>query len=748
MNPSSGWGLRLFALLLASKCKRGWGTATSFVDPGFTVPVYNESICLRTTLTVNSTNLEENDTNRSVEVAISNVPSICPDGTYISLTALDLNQRTASIVPDLASQNLMFTETPYRFQVNFEMDSAMFTVGNHSKQGFFFRFMMCDILFGGWCSPNYRPTEVPSSPLSFQGAEDVIYGLYNFTDRTVSSPWVSVNVSDQNGTIIQVDLDVNFQLSKAVPSRYYRLHLHTVLLLYDDDGFDDETNLTFVQRVDAATLGNPNAVVTRGLPKMLYVSDAMKILLYCMISVYGAMAVATLALLIYYRNHPAIQLAQGAFLMVIVAAALVGGTFTFTFLPHNDAYCLMRAPCVHLPIHLIGTILAARQWRTYVVLSGAMKVGRGATSKTTSRSSAKGWVERMRCLERLVACLTFLSRLDIVTRHFHKCKRAPEEKRRTSSIRQTATAADSARIVFFLVFPQTMLIIFGAIFDPPEFEVNYDESENIARSSCQRSAMWLSSLTMWLTAGSYILALLLAWVGKDLPSLFNEKKAIFNTSLIFAIVLFINIVVLGASENQPTTADTSVFVLVFTLLLALTVVLINIVWPKISRARRNEKIVLGEVLRLRSRDAEKEGDQQPNFMSRLIQHKDDALPRNIEELIYRLQKLFASIGEKCGYGTPLSKKEWQEMMRGVSKLNTELGRVTLDWNDVDDDVEDNPPRSTAVGTEQTEQAEFRDVPPNETDALVASEPPSADAGTTEGNGHREEGSSKSKVIMT
>mmetsp|Transcript_3246 Transcript_3246/g.6673 ORF Transcript_3246/g.6673 Transcript_3246/m.6673 type:complete len:115 (-) Transcript_3246:3660-4004(-) len=60
-----------------------------------------------------------------------------------------------------------------------------------------------------------------------------------------------------------------------------------------------------------------------------------------------------------------------------------------------------------------------------------------------------------------------------------------------------------------------------------------------------------------------------------------------------------------------------------------------------------------------------------------------------------------------GYGQLLTSREWHQMMRNVAKLNTELGRVTLDWDDdhtrgLNTAVEQTPPtEKSGDGRQQT-----------------------------------------------
>mmetsp|Transcript_3246 Transcript_3246/g.6670 ORF Transcript_3246/g.6670 Transcript_3246/m.6670 type:complete len:726 (-) Transcript_3246:3908-6085(-) len=576
----------------------------------------------------------------------------CPPGTNISVIALDLTTKPTDVNGFETTSYLMYPEVPYTFRVNFEMDTRFISGGNHTNQGLLFRFVMCELIDGGWCDPTFV-TDPNSDGLKVivNATSDPIRGFVNAQGQIVQSPWILAETTHDGTRIILQDLDVLYLVPTLTPRRLYRFVLHAALLLEVDEG--TESNETLVKRIDAGTLGIPSALTVEDNPKILEMTGAMKLFLWTCIGAYDVVGFTTLGYLIHFRHHPAIQLAQGTFLMVLVAAAIVGGTFVFSFMPESDLYCAMRGPFVLLPFHLIGSILASRQWRLMVTISGAMQVGRSSDLSTSVRQKSKLSIHdkifSKNLMERIMEFLTFIAKLNLFHCGCRRCKKEQNEARRRnpSHLRNTATASESAQLVTFLIFPQAVLLIIGGIIDPSRLELKFAVEDNVGRYFCERDLDWLGTMTSVLVAVVFILAVLLAWHGRDMPSFLNEKSAIFNTSLLFAITMFFYIVILATSRESISNPDTTVFVLCMILLGTLIFLLYSIAWPKIMRAVRNEKVVFGDVLRLNPSPRRAAANpENPTFMQPIIQGKDDPLPRSIEELVFTLQKLLTSVTEK------------------------------------------------------------------------------------------------------
>jgi hypothetical protein len=245
------------------------------------------------------------------------------------------------------------------------------------------------------------------------------------------------------------------------------------------------------------------------------------------------------------------------------------------------------------------------------------------------------------------------------------------------------------------------------IYDP-QLELDVDESRHVGRYYCTPSSDWIRTLGGFLSFGNFVLAILLAWQGRHLPSVFNEKSAIFNSLAIAAGLILINVVgeysqsgngifllssiltndmfvlfsrllqvVLELTNSITTPPDASVSTtsnrgvsphsfwllslfrfLVFmqvSLILATTAInLINIVWPKISRSLKGDKVVVGQLLQAYGKEGVPSDYGNAgttvvlNFLSgELIpMHKDDPLPSSIEIQIHTVHNILGTVVDR------------------------------------------------------------------------------------------------------
>ena len=274
-------------------------------------------------------------------------------------------------------------------------------------------------------------------------------------------------------------------------------------------------------------------------------TPSLEIYIYCLIGLYDLVVLIMLAFLFRHREHQAIQLAQGSFLACLLVAALVGGTFTFTFIPEKSWYCMCRGPLVLFPFTLMGAILVARLWRVYVTLSGVMQLGRNNDRKSSVGNARLNRLSQIvdygswNMLHRTVSVLSFLAKIRLPT--FVRSKQKATNNA-VSHFRQTATGAESAQLVVFLMIPQLLLQTIGLAVYAPSLEFVVGDSGFVGRYFCTRSFDWVYGTGFLIAALTYGLAVIMAWQGRDFPSIFNEKDAICNTGAIAAVVITVSFV--------------------------------------------------------------------------------------------------------------------------------------------------------------------------------------------------------------
>jgi hypothetical protein len=123
-----------------------------------------------------------------------------------------------------------------------------------------------------------------------------------------------------------------------------------------------------------------------------------------------------------------------------------------------------------------------------------------------------------------------------------------------ASVRQTATAAETASLCVILAMPELVLQILGITLASPELELQYDEKAEIGRYTCQSETRWVQKAGLAWMGVLLVMAVTVAWAGRDLPQAFNEKTAIFNTASVCAVILLVSLVFTGITTDDAQTA--------------------------------------------------------------------------------------------------------------------------------------------------------------------------------------------------
>jgi uncharacterized membrane protein YhhN len=130
--------------------------------------------------------------------------------------------------------------------------------------------------------------------------------------------------------------------------------------------------------------------------------------------------------------------------------------------------------------------------------------------------------------------------------------------------------------------------------------VDYTPSNGfIGRQVCE--ANWTPLADMIYMNAIFIFAVFIAWVGRDLPSMLNEKDAIFTAGAICIVLTFVvyNSVLVSA---LPTTIPDVISMLEMVLCCGILLVSISAVvwltmWPKIQRVRQGVTIIISNLLK-------------------------------------------------------------------------------------------------------------------------------------------------------
>lgn len=566
-------------------------------------------------------------------------------------TGTDLDVEPLDLVEDRRLET--GSNYTFRFTTQVLLSEISDKIPQMGNSTIFCRFLLCDAIEQGFCNPikDTREFDASLQPSDtdldadntdrFESGADkwkyeqgrVLKGISD--GPLVLSRWVkwTLREKDKGNDLYRTVVDITLNLPKGIRNGSYFFIGH-VVMIFDLGG-------GVFERIDIADSLPNNVVEVQDPPTILRVSESMKIVVGVASGLFGSFALFCLGYIIYYRKHSVMKLAQTPFLAALAGCCLVGIASAFTFLPTRDLFCNMRGPLSLIPITTAGAIMVARIWRVYVTLSVALNLGRSKKSLNGKPGLELG--------ERLVTCLSTLAHLPFALQMLNPCRKKAALSRRRSmpSLRQSVTTKETVALVAILSFPQAFLQIFVASYYDMLVELEFDSTGTIGRYTCERDEGWASFVGMAIAAATFILAVCVAWVSRQLPSAFNEKDQVFSAASIGACIAVSSVTMITIIDEPTTSPDVEVFLrLTFACGISM-VILVMLVWPKIARVMSGEKVVISSLLNASFSSSslyssqtrefaslDQAGlpvDKGPNcFRSRITIQKDDPLPRQLE----------------------------------------------------------------------------------------------------------------------
>ena len=311
-------------------------------------------------------------------------------------------------------------------------------------------------------------------------------------------------------------------------------------------------------------------------PTLLTVSTAIKVAVGVASGIFAVSALLILVFIVYNRDHAVMKLSQWGMLTWLVSCALISFVFMFTYLPTNEWHCRFSEFFELIPMTMIGAILVGRVWRIYVTLSPAMSIGKD--KKEEGQTVTKF----------VIGTLTQIARFP------YGCRELGQENK---GFRAKATTGETIRLVLVLCTPQLIVQIVGLAVYDKGLDYDFDDDGSIGIIACSDEGTWVRRvgvMFMWLM---YTLALILAWVGRDLPAAFNDTDAIFQSSSINALVSLITITLDMLTTTIRTAPDVTVFLWVCTSIVISSTAVYFITVPKIKRVVSGEKVIISDLLK-------------------------------------------------------------------------------------------------------------------------------------------------------
>jgi len=469
----------------------------------------------------------------------------CYKGTEFSVTPLDLLE-----------DSVMYLDNAYTFELQLTMDISQISseIDDQALDGvtrMYFRLHVCDAVKLGFCNPIRDTRQIDRTLTREESDLDDGRGLVPFPDDDLKWKY-------EEGTTL-----IGIQEKEGDRSKFFGRWCQWKFKEQPDGRFRGAANITLqVPYTDGTALGrHPYLVlgqsvvdfrvgervlrvdISQAIPeKVVYmipepdiaiISTNAKIGVSISIWFLGTFVLGCLIATIRHRSHAIMTTSQGGFLIAMTLSCFVQVVLSFTYLPSRDLFCKIQGPAIMIPLTLIGAILVGRVWRIYCTLAVVNAMGQGKTKKP--------WVETM-----FVKMLDVMAALPVC---FGACTKQPVSRK---SIRRVVTAAETVALICVLTLPQVALQAAGSVLLDNRVETQLTDLENLGREVCVSDNKWFEMTGMGYASLVFLLAVIMAWFSKDLPSAFNEKDQIFNAACVSTVITAMS---LGLKEaiDQPTT---------------------------------------------------------------------------------------------------------------------------------------------------------------------------------------------------
>jgi hypothetical protein len=270
------------------------------------------------------------------------------------------------------------------------------------------------------------------------------------------------------------------------------------------------------------------------------------------------------------------------------------------------------------------------------------------------------------------------------------------------------------QLIVSLTIPQIIIQSIALTKFPAQVEII--EGDSLSWVACQSDHWWPTLISVILVIVLFLMAVFVAYICRDLPSLFNEKAQIFKASWINFMVLVFAGTMVGLTDSETTSPNSRAFLWTFVTLCVALTPCFYIVFPKVNRARKGEMVVLsrlfassssslgapsGAVTTTASQPGSGSsrsplGNSSNNFvpshvdpltpspLSKIVVHENDPPPRHLEVQLFAMKDLITTVSDSSTEGRRISKHEWLLLQNSTLALSNHLQQLEFDWEEQDD----------------------------------------------------------------
>ncbi|KAL3945375.1 MAG: hypothetical protein SGBAC_000508 [Bacillariaceae sp.] len=273
-----------------------------------------------------------------------------------------------------------------------------------------------------------------------------------------------------------------------------------------------------------------------------------------------------------YRKAQVFQLTQGKFIIAMQVCALVATSSLIFFAP-RDPFCQL-SPLLYLSTHMVYAILLGRMWRVRAVISPLLLL-------TLERKD--DWTTKIvDLIGRFTACA---------------CWQGQQQKK----IRMQITDGQLARVIMLLISPQLLvqILILSVYYDNKSILLDVERDGIVDGIYICKYGPFYSTLhiiAVSLIGIEFFLLALLMWGSRDLPSLFNETKKVWQILRATFVFVLSGSLLVAATIDHYNTAQVRVLVPAFVLGLTMCQTCWSITWSKLRVAWRGQTILVTKLI--------------------------------------------------------------------------------------------------------------------------------------------------------
>jgi hypothetical protein len=365
--------------------------------------------------------------------------------------------------------------------------------------------MMCAACKVGYCEPfldtgmwsSYYPSggyeKASSDEFSYEPNKTVLYVLpTDSNNNTFVSKWVASNISRVNGSDCQYNKEFNIAaktMEFAAEGSYFFIGHATTLLHHTNNNSSNNNNSKTAMRIGMSDKIGNGLFYLGSHPKPKLITKSLKIYTGIIIGICSCITIGMLCLIVRYRNHKVMTMAQAGSLGWLCSASLIVIVFSCTLLPTNNLFCKFNNLLL-IPATIIPSIMVGRLWRVYATLMAASRLGRKRFGSESGNEVQKRLANASQQTEQhLMNLLSFiaLSRCAVCKKNgiTFRCN---ADRSNSSTFRTKTTRWDTTRLVLVLALPQTVLQVFNVAAYDSHVQLELTPNGKYASQVCYRES--------------------------------------------------------------------------------------------------------------------------------------------------------------------------------------------------------------------------------------------------------------------